>query len=269
MPSGRHGHEPHLVAGQAAVLGRRGRPRRRAAGRSRWSPGPHRSRPGAAGRRRGSGRWAGRRRPAASSAGTTVSGAGRSLMSSPGKAAWCMSVAMSPGSTAQTRRSGCSTASTAVSWSSAALAGAVPAPARVGLDGGVGADVRAPGRRRASSAGQHGLEERERGDDVDGEHGGEPVGIEVGQRGGAGSGRGRWRCSTSRSSRSPTAAAERGPVGRVGDVAGDGGDQLGPGEGARRWRPAGRASRASVTTPPAVGGEGGEAGRGRGRASRR
>jgi S-adenosylmethionine:tRNA ribosyltransferase-isomerase len=32
--------------------------------------------------------------------GTTDSGAGRSLMSSPGNAAWCMSVAMSPGSTA-------------------------------------------------------------------------------------------------------------------------------------------------------------------------
>ncbi len=32
--------------------------------------------------------------------GTTVSGRGRSLMSSPGKAAWCMAVRMSPGSTA-------------------------------------------------------------------------------------------------------------------------------------------------------------------------
>ena len=35
-----------------------------------------------------------------SSAGTTVSGSGRSEMSSPGNAAWCISVRMSPGSTA-------------------------------------------------------------------------------------------------------------------------------------------------------------------------
>ena len=35
-----------------------------------------------------------------SSAGTTASGSGRSEMSSPGNAAWCISVRMSPGSTA-------------------------------------------------------------------------------------------------------------------------------------------------------------------------
>jgi MFS family permease len=54
-------------------------------------------------------------------AGTTVAGSGRSEMSSPGNASWCMTVRMSPGSTLYTAYSGCSTAKTLVSCSSAAF----------------------------------------------------------------------------------------------------------------------------------------------------
>src|SRR6266571_1702572 len=61
-----------------------------------------------------------------SSAGTTVSGSGRSEMSSPGNACWCRSVRMSPGSNPYTLRSGRSAARTAVSWSSAAFAEPYP-----------------------------------------------------------------------------------------------------------------------------------------------
>ena len=48
-------------------------------------------------------------------------GSGRSEMSSPGKASWCMAVRMSPGSTTCTLSSGSSAASTRLTWASAAL----------------------------------------------------------------------------------------------------------------------------------------------------
>jgi hypothetical protein len=54
-------------------------------------------------------------------AGTTAVGSGRSEMSSPGKASWCISVRMSPGSTTNTRSCGRSAASTADNCSSAAF----------------------------------------------------------------------------------------------------------------------------------------------------
>ena len=57
----------------------------------------------------------------ASRPGTLSSGGGRSEMSSPGKASWCIWVRMSPGSTQYTRRPGCSAAKIAVSCSSAAF----------------------------------------------------------------------------------------------------------------------------------------------------
>ena len=65
---------------------------------------------------------------------------GRSLMSSPGNAAWCMAVRMSPGSTAyapQGRLLGREGADEVVERG---LARAVGAPALVVLDGGVGRD---------------------------------------------------------------------------------------------------------------------------------
>ena len=55
-------------------------------------------------------------------AGTTEEGSGRSEMSSPGKASWCMSVRRSPGSAHQTRTVGSSAASTFEACSRAALA---------------------------------------------------------------------------------------------------------------------------------------------------
>ena len=53
--------------------------------------------------------------------GTTSSGSGRSEMSSPGNASWCIWVRMSPGSMVSTRTSGRSAASTRPRWSSAAF----------------------------------------------------------------------------------------------------------------------------------------------------
>ena len=55
-------------------------------------------------------------------AGTTASGSGRSEMSSPGKACWCIRVRRSPGSTHQTRTRLSSAARTLLACSSAALA---------------------------------------------------------------------------------------------------------------------------------------------------
>ena len=55
-------------------------------------------------------------------AGTTACGQGRSEMSSPGKARWCMSVRRSPGSAHQTRTASSSAASTFEACSRAALA---------------------------------------------------------------------------------------------------------------------------------------------------
>src|SRR5271169_757648 len=64
---------------------------------------------------------AGRVSMSRSNAGTTDSGSARSEMSSPGNAAWCISVRMSPGSKTYTGRAEASAASTADSWSSAAF----------------------------------------------------------------------------------------------------------------------------------------------------
>ena len=55
-------------------------------------------------------------------AGTTDSGSGRSEMSSPGNASWCICVRRSPGSTRQTRTATSSAARTLQACSSAALA---------------------------------------------------------------------------------------------------------------------------------------------------
>ncbi len=75
-----------------------------------------------------------------SSAGTTVSGSGRSLMSSPGNAAWCMAVRMSPGSTAYHRSGRLLGREGADEVVQRGLARAVRAPALVVLDGGVRRD---------------------------------------------------------------------------------------------------------------------------------
>ena len=99
--------QPNLIAGQAAVLGwcrgrrvvggaeDRGRPRsqQRHADTARARPDGCQS----AARYRPDGGCSCTR---CTSAGTTDAGSGRSLMSSPGNAAWCISVRMSPGSTA-------------------------------------------------------------------------------------------------------------------------------------------------------------------------
>ena len=73
------------------------------------------------GRVRGSGRARAVLSRSRSSAGTTDSGSARSEMSSPGKAAWCISVRMSPGSNAYTPMPGFSAAKIAERWSSAAF----------------------------------------------------------------------------------------------------------------------------------------------------
>ncbi len=92
---GRADQQPHLVARQAALLGRaRGEGGGGEAGaRGLVEEGHHRS---SARYRPDPGRASSR----VSSRGTTVSGSGRSEMSSPGKASWCIAVRMSPGSTA-------------------------------------------------------------------------------------------------------------------------------------------------------------------------
>ena len=144
-PARRDGQQPHLVAGQAARFGRRG-----GLGAGREGERRHRARrrrrPG---RRRGNGRWAGRPSISASSAGTTGSGAGpvADVLAREGGLVH-VGGACRRGRRRSTRSSGCSTARTAVELVERGLAGAVAAPARVGLDGGVGADVhdRAAGR---------------------------------------------------------------------------------------------------------------------------
>ena len=96
--------------GQSRVPRVVGRCATRASGRAKATVAAHHARDRASGRARS--------RPPAGAveqpqeAGTTVSGSGRSQMSSPGKASWCMAVRMSPGSNAYTRRSGSSAAST-------------------------------------------------------------------------------------------------------------------------------------------------------------
>ena len=108
------------------------------------------------------------------------------------------------------------------------LAGAVAAPALVGLDGRVGGDVDDP-PARARERRQEGRGERERRDDVHGEDPLEVVGPQAGQR--------RQRAGAELAGvvdqqvEAPADGRGEGrPVGRVGDVAADGGDQCGPGQ---------------------------------------
>ena len=97
--------------------------------------------------------------------GTLASGSGRSEMSSPGKASWCICVRMSPGSTRSTRRSGRSAPRMAASCSKPGLGGAVGTPALVGLHGRVGGD----GHERGAGpeVGEEGLDHAELRDQVD------------------------------------------------------------------------------------------------------
>ena len=123
--------QPDVVAPAAATLRAargpraRGRARSRArrTGVGRWCvvsimaasiPPPRRRAPR-------SGRSGGRPRSGRAARARSRSGSGRSEMSSPGNASWCISVRMSPGSTTRTRRSGRSTASTRLACSSAAF----------------------------------------------------------------------------------------------------------------------------------------------------
>ena len=126
------------------------------------------------------------------------------------------------------------------------LARAVAAPARVGLDGGVRADVHDPAAGAAEGR-EDGLDERERRDGVDGEDAQELVGRQVGEL------RQRARAEVAgvvdeqvepRADRLGQGRA----VPRVGDVPGDGGDEVGAGECGDGRRPAGAASRPSTTS---------------------
>ena len=84
--------------------------------------------------------------------GTLASGGGRSEMSSPGKASWCICVRMSPGSMVSTRRSGSLGGEHPADVVERRLGGAVAAPALVGLDRGVRRDVDDDGAGRPGGA---------------------------------------------------------------------------------------------------------------------
>ena len=117
----------------------------------------------------------------ASRCGTTVSGSGRSEMSSPGNQSWCIWVRMSPGSTAYAVISGFSAANVSVMWSRPGLRRAVEAPAGVVLDGGVRGDR----HQDAAGGDQRGEQQRrqhERGADVWRQYVLEVVGRGVGQQ---------------------------------------------------------------------------------------
>ena len=146
----------------------------------------------------------------ASRPGTLADGSGRSEMSSPGNASWCISVRMSPGSTTSTRRSGRSSASTRLACSSAAFELAVPAPTLVGLDAGVRRDVH--DRRTGSEVRVERLQQRNRRDDVDIEDVAEHVGVDGGRATAAGSRRACWRCSPPAARRRARAAASASSV---------------------------------------------------------
>jgi hypothetical protein len=115
------------------------------------------------------------------------------------------------------------------------LARAVTAPALVGLHSGVGADADHAGARCERR--QHRLEQRQRGDGVDGQDPGELLGAEIGQAGE------RARAQVARVVDQEVQArahsfGQRGPVRGVGDVAGNGDDQFGVREGGgRRGQP--------------------------------
>ena len=99
-------------------------------------------------RRRGSGRSARRCRSRARIAGTLCSGGGRSEMSSPGKASWCICVRMSPGSIDEHPEVRPFDGEHAPDVVERGLRGAVAAPARVRLDRRVRRDVDDRRRRR-------------------------------------------------------------------------------------------------------------------------
>src|SRR5512133_1510385 len=115
-------HEPDAIAPQPAELGRLGRRTVVRRGEVREGPGgqhgAHSDRVFSASVTATS---AARYRPLgrpelirATTMGATVSGSGRSLMSSPGNAAWCMAVRMSPGSKLYQVNSGSSAAHVSV-----------------------------------------------------------------------------------------------------------------------------------------------------------
>ena len=134
-PSGVAHQQAYLVALQPALLGRLRREgrggevgcagSRRAASSGSPPPGSARTRAAAS--------------SSASRRGTTVSGSGRSEMSSPGKASWCMAVRMSPGSTAYPVEPALR-GERQRHVVERGLAGAVEAPGLVVVDRGVGAD---------------------------------------------------------------------------------------------------------------------------------
>ena len=100
----------------------------------------------------------------ASRPGTLSSGGGRSEMSSPGKASWCICVRMSPGSTQYTRSPGCSAREDRGELLERRLRRAVAAPALVGLDARIGGDVQHRGA--LGQPRQRELQQRERRDHV-------------------------------------------------------------------------------------------------------
>ena len=107
-----------------------------------------------------------RRRSSATRPGHDRSGSGRSEMSSPGNASWCISVRMSPGSTTSDPQLGMLGGEDRRELLERGLRRAVPAPALVGLDRGVGRDVHDRAAARREQAEQR-LDQRERRDDVD------------------------------------------------------------------------------------------------------
>ncbi len=166
------------------------------------------------------------------SAGTAVSGRGRSEMSSPGKAAWCMAVRRSPGSTLCTRSGGLLGGQDRGGVVERGLRRPVAAPAVVGLDGGVGGEVEDPPVLAAQLREQV-AHQRHRCDDVDGQDLGVRRGVEVdeaGERAGAqGAGVVDQHVGTAQLARH---LGERRAVPLVGDVPGEDGVR----SAARAWQ---------------------------------
>ena len=178
------------------------------------------------------------------------SGSGRSEMSSPGNASWCISVRMSPGSTTSTRSVGSLGREHPAGVLERGLRRAVAAPALVGLDRGVGRDVHDRARRRASVA-SSACDQRERRDHVHVEDRAQHVGVDARRAPAAGSRRACWRCSR-RSSTGPSAPRPRRPARArcAGSVTSPATPTTSV-SGAERRRPrrrAGRRRRASITS---------------------
>ena len=154
------------------------------------------------------------------SAGTTVSGSGRSLMSSPGNAAWCMAVRMSPGSTAYHRRRA-APRRRCRRGGRARLARGVGPPSLVMLDSGVRRD------RQDSASGRDQVREqlpgeRQRRHHVGLEDGSESMRVEVRQRGLRAAAQLAGVVDEQVQGAVPAhGGSELGPVRRVGDRAGD------------------------------------------------